>query len=110
MSAPLCFIYAGVSEGIQYFTPGRFCAITDVLIDYIGSLIGMAVATVLVAVVLVIWRLASKKSFESLSYAYRNLNFGNLLKKTYKFDAPYVRELPATSHSEALEQAACDES
>ena len=109
LSAPLCFIYAGVSEGIQYFTPGRFCAITDVLIDFIGCLIGMAVATVLVAVVLVIWRLASKKSFESLSYAYRNLNFGNLLKKTYKFDAPYVRELPATSHSEALEQAACDE-
>lgn len=109
LSAPLCFIYAGVSEGIQYFTPGRFCTITDVLIDFIGCLIGMAVATVLVAVVLVIWRLASKKSFESLSYAYRNLNFGNLLKKTYKFDAPYVRELPATSHSEALEQAACDE-
>lgn len=109
LSAPLCFIYAGVSEGIQYFTPGRFCTITDVLIDFVGCLIGMAVATVLVAVVLVIWRLASKKSFESLSYAYRNLNFGNLLKKTYKFDAPYVRELPATSHSEALEQAACDE-
>lgn len=109
LSAPLCFIYAGVSEGIQYFTPGRFCAITDVLIDFIGCLIGMAVATVLVAVVLVIWRLANKQSFESLSYAYRNLNFGNLLKKTYKFDAPYVRELPATSHSEALEQAACDE-
>ena len=109
LSAPLCFIYAGVSEGIQYFTPGRFCTITDVLIDFIGCLIGMAVATVSVAVVLVIWRLASKKSFESLSYAYRNLNFGNLLKKTYKFDAPYVRELPATSHSEALEQAACDE-
>lgn len=87
-SAPLCFIYAGVSEGIQYFTPGRFCAITDVLIDFIGCLIGMAVATVLVAVVLVIWRLANKQSFESLSYAYRNLNFGNLLKKTYRFDAP----------------------
>ncbi len=109
LSAPLCFIYAGVSEGIQYFTPGRFCTITDVLIDFVGCLIGMAVATVLVAVVLVIWRLANKQSFESLSYAYRNLNFGNLLKKTYKFDAPYVRELPATSHSEALEQAACDE-
>lgn len=109
LSAPLCFIYAGVSEGIQYFTPGRFCTITDVLIDFIGCLIGMAVATVSVAVVLVIWRLANKQSFESLSYAYRNLNFGNLLKKTYKFDAPYVRELPATSQSEALEQAACDE-
>lgn len=109
LSAPLCFIYAGVSEGIQYFTPGRFCAITDVLIDFIGCLIGMAVAIVLVAVVLVIWRLANKQSFSALAYAYSNLNFGNLLKKTYKFDAPYVRELPSSSQSEILEQAACDE-
>lgn len=109
LSAPLCFIYAGVSEGIQYFTPGRFCAITDVLIDFIGCLIGMVVAIVLVAVVLVIWRLANKQSFSALAYAYRNLNFGNLLKKTYKFDAPYVRELPSSSQSEVLEQAACDE-
>lgn len=109
LSAPLCFIYAGVSEGIQYFTPGRFCAITDVLIDFIGCLIGMTVAIVLVAVVLVIWRLANKQSFSALVYAYKNLNFGNLLKKTYKFDAPYVRELPSSSQSEALEQAACDE-
>ena len=109
LSAPLCFIYAGVSEGIQYFTPGRFCAITDVLIDFIGCLIGMAVAIVLVAVVLVIWRLANKQSFSALAYAYRNLNFGNLLKKTYKFDTPYVRELPSSSQSEVLEQAACDE-
>lgn len=109
LSAPLCFIYAGVSEGIQYFTPGRFCAITDVLIDFIGCLIGMAVAIVLVAVVLVIWRLANKQSFSALAYAYRNLNFGTLLKKTYKFDAPYVRELPSSSQSEVLEQAACDE-
>lgn len=109
LSAPLCFIYAGVSEGIQYFTPGRFCAITDVLIDFIGCLIGMAVAIVLVAVVLVIWRLANKQSFSALAYAYSNLNFGNLLKKTYKFDTPYVRELPSSSQSEVLEQAACDE-
>ena len=109
LSAPLCFIYAGVSEGIQYFTPGRFCAITDVLIDFIGCLIGMVVAIVLVAVVLVIWRLANKQSFSALAYAYSNLNFGNLLKKTYKFDAPYVRELPSSSQSEILEQAACDE-
>ena len=109
LSAPLCFIYAGVSEGIQYFTPGRFCTITDVLIDFIGCLIGMAVAIVLVAVVLVIWRLANKQSFSALAYAYKNLNFGNLLKKTYEFDAPYVRELPSSSQSEALEQAACDE-
>ncbi len=109
LSAPLCFIYAGVSEGIQYFTPGRFCAITDVLIDFIGCLIGMVVAIVLVAVVLVIWRLANKQSFSALAYAYSNLNFGNLLKKTYKFDAPYVRELPSSSQSEVLEQAACDE-
>lgn len=61
-SAPLAFVYAGISEGIQYFTPGRFCTITDVLIDFIGALIGMGVAIVLVALVLGIWRLASKRA------------------------------------------------
>ena len=109
-SAPLAFVYAGISEGIQYFTPGRFCTITDVLIDFIGSLIGMGVAIVLVAIVFVIWRLASKKSFDTLAYAYKILNFKTLFRKTYKFDAPYRRELDTTEcvDQNDLQDVACD--
>lgn len=92
LAPPLCFVYAGVSEGIQYFTPGRFCATTDVLVDSIGCLIGIAAAIVAIAIVLVIWRLSNKKSFATLAYAYKNLSFATLLKKTYKFDEQYLRE------------------
>lgn len=109
-SAPLAFVYAGISEGIQYFTPGRFCTITDVLIDFIGALIGMGVAIVLVALVLGIWRLASKKSFDTLAYAYKILDFKTLFKKTYKFDAPYRRELDTAEcvDENVLQDIACD--
>lgn len=109
-SAPLAFVYAGISEGIQYFTPGRFCTITDVLIDFIGALIGMGVAIVLVALVLGIWRLASKKSFDTLAYAYKILDFKTLFKKTYKFDAPYRRELDTAEcvDENVLQDVACD--
>lgn len=109
-SAPLAFVYAGISEGIQYFTPGRFCTITDVLIDFIGALIGMGIAIVLVALVLGIWRLASKKSFDTLAYAYKILDFKTLFKKTYKFDAPYRRELESTEcvDENVFQDVACD--
>ena len=109
-SAPLAFVYAGISEGIQYFTPGRFCTITDVLIDFIGASIGMGVAIVLVALVLGIWRLASKKSFDTLAYAYKILDFKTLFKKTYKFDAPYRRELDTAEcvDENVLQDVACD--
>lgn len=109
-SAPLAFVYAGISEGIQYFTPGRMCTITDVLIDFIGALIGMGIAIVLVALVLGIWRLASKKSFDTLAYAYKILDFKTLFKKTYKFDAPYRRELDTAEcvDENVLQDVACD--
>lgn len=86
------------------------CTITDVLIDFIGAMIGMGVAIVLVALVLVIWRLASKKSFDTLAYAYKILNFKTLFRKTYKLDAPYRRELESAEcvDENVLQDVACD--
>lgn len=86
LTPPLAFIYAGVSEGIQYFTPGRTCAITDVLTDFIGALIGMAIAILLIAIVLGIWRLASKDSFTRFVRAYNFLSFRTLFKRTPVLD------------------------
>lgn len=93
LTPPLAFIYAGISESIQHFTPGRVCSIFDIAVDFIGATLGMAVAIVLVSLVLAIWRLASKKSFNSLLYAHKNLCFATLFKKTYKFDEEYKREI-----------------
>ena len=81
LSPVLAFIYAGVSEGIQYLTPGRFCSIVDVLTDFIGALVGIAIAALLVGIVLGIWRLANKESFDRLSRAYKTLSFRTLFRK-----------------------------
>lgn len=85
-TAPLGFIYAGFSELIQKFTPGRYCTIADVLIDFIGTLIGMLIAIILVALVCVIWRLANKKSFKNMLYEWRLLTLSSAFGKTYVQD------------------------
>lgn len=39
---PVGFLIAGLDEGIQYFTPGRYCSIMDVLLDTCGVAFGVA--------------------------------------------------------------------
>lgn len=87
----LSFGYAAISEIIQYFTPTRLCALTDVLIDFIGALIGMAVAMVVLAIIALVWRLTGKKNFNAFSSAMNSLNLRNALHKAYVADE-YHRE------------------
>lgn len=89
----LSFGYAGISEIIQYFTPTRLCALTDVLIDFIGALIGMAVAIVVLAIIALVWRLTGKKNFNAFSTTMNSLNFRNALQKAFVADE-YRRECP----------------
>lgn len=86
LTPPLALIFAGVSEGIQYFTPGRTCSIADILTDFIGALIGMVVAGLLIAIVLGIWRLVNKESFIRFVRAYNFLSFRTLFKRTPVLD------------------------
>jgi len=39
----LCFLYAVTDEIHQYFVPGRSCRVFDVMIDTIGSLVGVLI-------------------------------------------------------------------
>jgi len=43
-TAAFCLVYALLDEVHQLFSPGRSCQFTDVLIDFSGSLLGIAVA------------------------------------------------------------------
>ena len=81
LTPPLALIFAGVSEGIQYFAPGRTCSIADILTDFIGALVGMVVAGLLIAIVLGIWRLVNKESFIRFVRAYNFLSFRTLFKR-----------------------------
>lgn len=89
----LSFAYSGISEIIQYFTPGRYCTWTDVLTDFAGTMIGMVIAIVMFILIAVIWLINNKKSFDSFKYMMKYLNIHNAWQKTYVADE-YVREIP----------------
>ena len=88
----ISFVHGGLSEAIQYFTPGRFCSFADVLVDFIGGCIGIVLGMILAGLILLIWKLANKQSFDRAIYAIKSLRFGNCFKKMPRFDAEYVRE------------------
>lgn len=88
----ISFVHGGLSEAIQYFTPGRFCAFADVIVDFTGGCIGIVLGMILASLILLIWKLANKQSFDRAVYAIKSLNGGNCFKKMYKFDAEYAEE------------------
>lgn len=88
----LSFIHAGISEGIQYFTPQRFCTFADVVTDFTGSIIGIGIGVFLTALISLLWYIISKRSFARIVYVIKHLDFGNCFRKIYKFDSEYVRE------------------
>lgn len=88
----ISFVHGGLSEAIQYFTPGRFCTFADVLVDFTGGCIGVVLGMILAGLILLIWKLANKQSFDRAVYAIKSLRFGNCFKKMPRFDAEYVRE------------------
>ena len=88
----ISFVHGGLSEAIQYFTPGRFCTFADVLVDFMGGCIGIVLGMILASLILLIWKLANKQSFDRAVYAIKSLNGSNCFKKMYKFDAEYAEE------------------
>ena len=88
----ISFVHGGLSEAIQYFTPGRFCSFADVLVDFMGGCVGIVLGMILAGLILLIWKLANKQSFDRAIYAIKSLRFGNCFKKMPRFDAEYVRE------------------
>lgn len=88
----ISFVHGGLSEAIQHFTPGRICAFADVLVDFMGGCIGIVLGMILAGLILLIWKLANKQSFDRTVYAIKSLRFGNCFKKMPRFDAEYVRE------------------
>lgn len=88
----ISFVHGGLSEAIQHFTPGRFCTFADVLVDFTGGCIGVVLGMILAGLILLIWKLANKQSFDRTVYAIKSLRFGNCFKKMPRFDAEYVRE------------------
>lgn len=79
---PVSFGYAGISELLQKLAPGRYCLFSDVLVDFEGALIGMAVGLALYLLILLIWRLVNKESFNKLKIAMNAITFTTVFKRT----------------------------
>lgn len=91
---PIAFAYAGISELLQKFTPGRYCLFTDVIVDFIGTLVGMVVALILIPLILLIWRLISKNSFDKLINGFKVNTFRNLSVSSSKLEEQYYPHTP----------------
>ncbi len=94
LSIPLAFGYAGISELLQKLAPGRSCLFTDVVIDFVGALTGMAVAIVVFLLSLLIWRIVSKKSFNKLIKIFKVNTFRNLFVKSSVLEERYFPQDP----------------
>lgn len=77
---PISFGYAGISELLQKLAPGRSCQFNDVMIDFIGTLMGMAVAIVFFVLILLVWGLINKNSCKKLTTAVKIINYKNVFK------------------------------
>ena len=94
---------ASLSEILQYFTPGRYCLLTDVVIDFCGSLIGISVAIAAFSIIFLIFRLFGKSNFKKLCETIKIVNLKNVFKKTEDLEkllsASYGLETTAIDYS-----------
>lgn len=67
-------VYAVGSEFIQYFTPQRYCSLSDIVIDTIGAIGGMLVAAIIMAFICVVWKAVSSSSFSKLKTQFYRIN------------------------------------
>lgn len=81
ISPAICLLTTFFTEFIQYFVPDRTCRMTDVITDFTGAVIGVVIAIAAVALILIVWRLVSKKSFDKLIKTIKTINLKNVFKK-----------------------------
>ncbi len=70
ISVGLSFICAALCEMFQACTPGRYFAISDVFVNFSGTLTGMLIGIIVVLLYCLIKRLISKESYKKVKEAY----------------------------------------
>ncbi len=84
LSPVICFASTCLTEFIQYFVPGRSCHFTDVITDFSGAVVGIVVAVIFAALILVVFRIVSKKEYKKVISAVKATNIKNLFTKVPK--------------------------
>lgn len=110
LSPVLGFSIAGLTEIIQYFVPGRYCAWTDVLTDFAGSVLGFLIAMTLTILIVLVWYLISKKSGEKLLRVIKGVNHTNVFKRPTEIENQILSDLNSEGeNSTSSEITAIDE-
>lgn len=94
VSLPLAFAYAGISEWIQMAAPGRVASWNDVLVDFVGALVGIGVALVLAGIIVLIVWLTGKRNRKTWARVAGLLWIGNVWLSTDKLQYLYNYTYP----------------
>lgn len=84
LSPVICLASTCLTEIIQYFVPGRYGRLTDIITDFSGAVVGIVVAVIFAVLILTVFRIVSKKEHEKLVLAIKATNIENLFKKSTK--------------------------
>ena len=92
-----CLLMASISEVFQLpiFTPGRTFSPMDILLNFLGTLFGCSVVTLIFAMVILALKLFAKDKGKNALFALKNTKFGRLSKKNFaSFVEQFTTDLP----------------
>ncbi len=92
------FLLGAFGEFLQGLTPGRFPRWVDVEIDFIGGMAGMAVAVIILAIVLVVWRAKNKSTLALMRQSLSQLNLKTIFSNTRKMPTLFTYEYAHTAN------------
>ncbi len=79
------FAIAGLSKIFQLplFTSGRYALFFDVILDFVGAMLGMAIFALILYTVIFIWKKRCPQTFAQFQTQLRKLNFTTVFKKSH---------------------------
>ena len=99
------FLFAGLTELIQKFVPGRSGLFSDVIIDYSGFLTSAIFITVLLTIIFVIKMVLKRKNEIGINNENIKLTEDDLALEDYKDYSPTVDEINNNSGEEIIDDS-----
>ena len=93
----LGFLCAAFCELCQSFVPGRYFAISDIFVNFSGTVMGMIICAILFAAIALIWRLVNKKSFKELLSAFKDVSIYTVFFKRKEDPSSSLGEATSTT-------------
>ena len=82
----LGFLAAAFCELFQSFVPGRYFAISDICVNFAGTVVGMIAFLAVAALILLIWRIINKESFATFIAAFNKVSIITVFFKSVEIE------------------------